>query len=85
MEAVEKLEVGVGYFIYSVEQVEHSTLLEDLKLDRSKKYAVILGNEVKGVPAECGGCVRPAASKSRNTAPNSLNLRDSWHYHLELL
>ena len=48
MEAVEKLK-SEGYFIYSVEQVEHSTLLEDLKLDRSKKYAVILGNEVKGV------------------------------------
>jgi tRNA G18 (ribose-2'-O)-methylase SpoU len=48
MEAVDKLK-SEGYFIYSVEQVEHSTLLEDLKLDRSKKYAVILGNEVKGV------------------------------------
>lgn len=38
-----------GYFIYSVEQVEHSTKLNALSLDKSKKYALILGNEVKGV------------------------------------
>lgn len=40
-----------GYYVYSVEQVEHSTKLQRLRLDTSahRGYAVILGNEVKGV------------------------------------
>ena len=41
-----------GYFIYSIEQVEESTKLQDLKVDPQKKYAVIFGNEVKGVRQE---------------------------------
>ena len=58
--AVDKLREE-GYFIYSVEQVEGSTKLDHLALDRSKKYAVILGNEVKGVQQavvdKCDGCI----------------------------
>lgn len=38
-----------GYFVYSIEQVEGSTKLQDLQVDHRKKYAVIFGNEVKGV------------------------------------
>ena len=38
-----------GYFVYSIEQVEGSTKLQTLSLDSAKKYAVVLGNEVKGV------------------------------------
>lgn len=38
-----------GYTVYAIEQVESSISLADLKLDRNKKYAVVLGNEVKGV------------------------------------
>ena len=47
-EAVQKLHDD-GYFVYSIEQVEHSTKLQTLQLDGDKKYAVIFGNEVKGV------------------------------------
>ena len=47
-EAVQKLHDD-GYFVYSIEQVEHSTKLQTLQLDDDKKYAVIFGNEVKGV------------------------------------
>ena len=47
-EAVQKLHDD-GYFVYSIEQVEHSTKLQTLQLDGGKKYAVIFGNEVKGV------------------------------------
>ena len=36
-------------------------MLTDLKLDKKKKYAVILGNEVKGVQQSvvdvCDGCI----------------------------
>ena len=40
-----------GYYIYSIEQVEHSTKLQrlDLSAHSHPGYAVILGNEVKGV------------------------------------
>ena len=42
-----------GYFVYSIEQVEGSTKLQDLDLARDSqnggRYAVVFGNEVKGV------------------------------------
>lgn len=47
-EAVEKLK-SEGYIICAVEQTEGSVSLDKLLLDRDKKYALILGNEVKGV------------------------------------
>ena len=46
--AVEKLREN-GYTVCSVEQAEGSVMLDKLQLDRNKKYAVIMGNEVKGV------------------------------------
>lgn len=59
-EAVDKLHKA-GYVVLSVEQVEESTLLHKLKLDTDKHYAIILGNEVKGVKQEvvdmCDGCI----------------------------
>lgn len=41
-----------GVYVYSIEQVEGSTKLQDLQLDTSRRYAVVLGNEVKGVSQE---------------------------------
>ena len=41
-----------GYTVYSVEQVEHSTKLQHFEAERDRKYAVVLGNEVKGVHQE---------------------------------
>lgn len=40
---------GEGYGIYSVEQAENAEMLNDFKGDRAKKYALVFGNEVKGV------------------------------------
>ena len=51
LEAVEVLHQE-GYEVLSVEQVEHSTKLQTFVADISKKYAVVLGNEVKGVHQE---------------------------------
>lgn len=51
LQAVDKLRSD-GYIIYTIEQVEGSISLENISLDRDKKYAVILGNEVKGVQQE---------------------------------
>ena len=33
----------------AIEQAHGSVMLDNLLLDRTKKYAVVLGNEVKGV------------------------------------
>lgn len=50
-----------GYIVYSVEQAQGSTMLHQLVLDPSKKYAIVLGNEVKGVQQEVidhsNGCI----------------------------
>lgn len=50
-----------GYTVLAIEQVEGSTMLGDLQLDREKKYAIVMGNEVKGVQQEvvdaCDGCI----------------------------
>ena len=49
-DAVEELHSD-GYFVYSIEQVEGSTKLQNLNLntESGNGYAVIFGNEVKGV------------------------------------
>jgi rRNA methylases len=51
LEAVEELKIQ-GYHVLSVEQVEHSTKLQTFIPQKNQKYAVILGNEVKGVHQE---------------------------------
>lgn len=38
-----------GYLIYAAEQVENSIMLQDFNIEKGKKYAVVLGNEVNGV------------------------------------
>lgn len=50
-EAVESLH-NDGFFVYSIEQVEGSTKLQNLQLDTDRRYAIVLGNEVKGVHQE---------------------------------
>ena len=50
-EAIESLH-NDGVFVYSIEQVEGSTKLQNLQLDTDRRYAIVLGNEVKGVHQE---------------------------------
>lgn len=47
-EAVQDLKEE-GYTIISVEQAENSIMLQDFNPDPSEKYALVFGNEVKGV------------------------------------
>lgn len=51
IEAVEALRNN-GYEIYAIEQAHGSTKLQTFTPINNKKYAVILGNEVKGVHQE---------------------------------
>ncbi|MDL2256511.1 RNA methyltransferase [Parabacteroides sp. OttesenSCG-928-K15] len=60
LEAVAHLKNN-DYVVCAIEQAEGSILLDDLLLDKQKRYAVILGNEVKGVQQEvvdrCDQCI----------------------------
>lgn len=60
VEAVDNLRQE-GYVVFSVEQAENSIMLEDMRLKQGKRYAVVLGNEVKGVQQEVidhsDGCI----------------------------
>ena len=51
LQAVESLKAD-GYEVYSVEQAHGSTMLQNFTPINNKKYAVVLGNEVKGVHQE---------------------------------
>ena len=50
-----------GVTIYSVEQTEGAVALQDVKVKQGERYAVVLGNEVKGVQQNvvdlCDGCI----------------------------
>ena len=60
VEAVDNLRQE-EYVVFSVEQAENSIMLEDMRLEQGKRYAVVLGNEVKGVQQEVidhsDGCI----------------------------
>ena len=47
--------------VFAVEQVENAVFLHDFKVDLTKKYAWVFGNEVFGVSQEaieaCDGCI----------------------------
>lgn len=51
VEAVDELKKK-GYIVYSIEQVENSISFDAFNPDINKKYAIVMGNEVKGVQQE---------------------------------
>ena len=60
MEAVAELK-SRGVRVMAVEQCEGSTMLNEFTPEEGRRYAVVLGNEVKGVHQEvvdaCDGCL----------------------------
>ncbi len=60
LDAVEELHKE-GYTVMSIEQCEGSMMLDKLEVEAGKKYAIVMGNEVKGVQQEvvnrCDGCI----------------------------
>ena len=70
LEAVEALRKE-GYEVLAVEQVEHSTKLQHFVPNKTKRYAVVLGNEVKGVHQEvvdaCDGCLEIPQSGTKHS------------------
>lgn len=59
-QAVDELH-KMGYQVLAVEQCTGSTMMQDWVAENGRRYAVILGNEVKGVQQEvvdlCDGCL----------------------------
>ena len=94
MEAVHALRAE-GYTLLAVEQCEGSTMLNDFNVQSSmfnvpSKYAVILGNEVKGVQQSvvdaCDGCLEIPQFGTKH----SLNVSVTagiviWHFAQQLL
>ena len=60
LESIKSLKES-GYIILAIEQCEGSTMINDFHAEKEKKYAVVLGNEVKGVQQsvidKCDGCI----------------------------
>lgn len=60
LEAVDELHAQ-GYTVLAIEQCEGSTQLGQVALQPGGKYAIVMGNEVKGVQQEvvdrCDGCL----------------------------
>lgn len=60
LDAVEQLHAD-GYEVYAVEQAEGSVMLPNFAPRPGRRYAVVMGNEVKGVHQEvidrCDGCI----------------------------
>ena len=60
MQAVDELRLQ-GYEIFAIEQVQESIPLQSFVVENNRRYAVILGNEVKGVQQQvvdaCNGSI----------------------------
>jgi len=60
IQAVEHLQAN-GYAVWGVEQTENSISLTDFTIDPRKRYALVFGNEVRGIEQDvvdrCDGCI----------------------------
>ena len=79
-----------GYEVYALEQVENSIKLNEFKTEKGKKYALILGNEVKGVSQEAVNICDGAIEIPQFGTKHSMNVSVSggiaiWHIASQLL
>ena len=51
IDVVTKLQ-SEDYIVASIEQADNATLLQDFEVSKDRKYAIVMGNEVKGVQQE---------------------------------
>jgi 23S rRNA (guanosine2251-2'-O)-methyltransferase len=65
---------GKGYVILSVEQAEGSVELYSIKLEKNVKYAIIFGNEIKGVSQEIVDISNSCIEISQFGTKHSLNI-----------
>lgn len=78
-----------GYTVCAIEQVNGSVNMLDFAVDKEKKYAVILGNEVKGVNQEIVDKVDYCIELPQYGTKHSLNVSITagivmWHFFTAL-
>lgn len=78
-----------GYTVCAIEQVNGSVNMLDFAVDKEKKYAVILGNEVKGVNQEVVDKVDYCIELPQYGTKHSLNVSITagivmWHFFTAL-
>lgn len=88
-EAVKEL-LSKGYEVYALEQVEGSIPLQDFKAVPELRYAIVLGNEVKGVGQSTVNLCDGAIEIPQYGTKHSLNVSVSggmaiWHVASQLL
>jgi 23S rRNA (guanosine2251-2'-O)-methyltransferase len=71
--AIERLRAE-GFQIWAVEQAEGSVLLSDFRLSAGEKYALIFGNEVRGVGEKAMNLADGAIEVPQAGAKHSLNI-----------
>lgn len=89
MEAVHTLRAE-GYTLLAIEQCEGSTMLQDFHPDDTKRYAFILGNEVRGVQQSvvdvCDGCLEIPQFGTKHSMNVSVTAGIAiWHFAQHLL
>lgn len=73
LDAVERLQ-REGYEVLAVEQVEGSLKLNTFRIDPAKRYALILGNEVKGVSQDVVDAADAALEIPQYGTKHSMNV-----------
>jgi tRNA G18 (ribose-2'-O)-methylase SpoU len=89
LEAVETLKAK-GYEVLAVEQAHGSTMLQDFAPSPDKRYAVVFGNEVKGVRQEVVDASDGCLEIPQFGTKHSLNVSVTagiviWHFAKNLL
>ena len=63
-----------GVLVAAIEQVENSVMLDEFSLDATKKIAIVLGNEVKGVQQEVVSTADYCVEIPQKGTKHSLNI-----------
>ena len=89
LEAVEKLKKD-GWIIIGVEQVENSIMLNQFRAEKKHKYALVFGNEVKGVQQAVINQCDCSIEIPQEGTKHSLNIAVSagivmWHFYQQLI
>ncbi len=79
-----------GYTVLAIEQCHGSQMLQDMKPQSDKKYAIVMGNEVKGVQQQvvdmCDGCLEIPQLGTKHSMNVSVTAGIViWHFAKEFL
>ena len=87
--ALERLR-SEGYTLLAIEQCEGSTMMQNFLPEKDRKYAVVMGNEVKGVQQSvvdaCDGCLEIPQFGTKHSMNVSVTAGIvMWHFAQHLL